>query len=366
MKKFNIHTPITYIFLAISSMSACTNNNTPIPDYPIAGGVSAPFAGYINETLVVAGGCNFPNRPAADGGEKFFYTEAFCLNTSAPPFLWKPCMPLKQPIAYGASIQTPQGIVGVGGQNNGSSSAAAFIIRGEDATERMDIDSLPSLPIHFDNGGGAFIDNRVIVTGGNQTGNGKGLFALNLANVDKGWEKLSDYPGPKRVQPIVLADGKRIYLAGGFEVDADTKESTLSTDILQYDLQAGQWSVLTKLPPEKDGTPRCMVGGSGLCYNGCLVLAGGVNYTIFKQAIEGRAPADYLKRPRGWYRFNKDILVYHLKNKEWKTIAGVEGMDKAGGLLVQHEEKAYMVCGETKPGIRTPEIVALPLKEVVE
>ena len=33
-------------------------------------GVSAPFAGMSNGSLLVAGGCNFPGKPAAEGGEK--------------------------------------------------------------------------------------------------------------------------------------------------------------------------------------------------------------------------------------------------------------------------------------------------------
>ena len=37
-------------------------------------GVSAPFAGIIGNHLVVAGGCNFPDLPAAEGGAKKFYS----------------------------------------------------------------------------------------------------------------------------------------------------------------------------------------------------------------------------------------------------------------------------------------------------
>ena len=36
-------------------------------------GVSAPFAGMLGDILVVAGGCNFPDKPAAGGGIKKYY-----------------------------------------------------------------------------------------------------------------------------------------------------------------------------------------------------------------------------------------------------------------------------------------------------
>lgn len=43
---------------------------TLLPDYPITKGVSAPFAGFIKNWLIVGGGCNFPTTPAAEGGKK--------------------------------------------------------------------------------------------------------------------------------------------------------------------------------------------------------------------------------------------------------------------------------------------------------
>ena len=36
-------------------------------------GVSAPFAGVSNGHVLVAGGCNFPGVPAAEGGRKVFF-----------------------------------------------------------------------------------------------------------------------------------------------------------------------------------------------------------------------------------------------------------------------------------------------------
>lgn len=48
-------------------------NWTKLPDLPGAAdtaslGVSAPFAGIHNGVLIVAGGCNFPDKPVTEGG----------------------------------------------------------------------------------------------------------------------------------------------------------------------------------------------------------------------------------------------------------------------------------------------------------
>lgn len=45
----------------------------------ISKGISASFAGLIDEKLIVAGGCNFPDTAAADGGKKYFTRTFFCL-----------------------------------------------------------------------------------------------------------------------------------------------------------------------------------------------------------------------------------------------------------------------------------------------
>ena len=40
-------------------------------------GVSAPFVGTIGKSVLVAGGCNFPTTPAAQGGKKQFYADIY-------------------------------------------------------------------------------------------------------------------------------------------------------------------------------------------------------------------------------------------------------------------------------------------------
>ena len=57
--------------------------------------VSGHFAGIQDGQLVTWGGCNFPDVPCADGGQKVFY-----------------------PKAYGASVTVPEGTVYIGGMGS--------------------------------------------------------------------------------------------------------------------------------------------------------------------------------------------------------------------------------------------------------
>jgi hypothetical protein len=40
-------------------------------------GVSALYAGVIEGNLLIAGGCNFPDIPVADGGKKAYYRDIY-------------------------------------------------------------------------------------------------------------------------------------------------------------------------------------------------------------------------------------------------------------------------------------------------
>ena len=326
------------------------------PPYPQAGGVSAPFAGFIGDTLIVAGGCNFPDTPAAEGGKKVFHATAYALDVRHLSEGWIPLPPLPVPIAYGASVSTPKGLVCIGGQNTQGTQTDVYLLRTNGQTT-----PLPALPIPIDNGGACLCGHTLLVTGGNQPENGKGLYALDLSSPTN-WKRLADYPGPQRIQPIVLSTPNALYLAGGYAFDAAQKKCTPSTDLLKYDVGTNCWSVLDTLIAERDGTPRCLAGGSGVMLSdGKMLLTGGVNHDIFRQAMEGKGPADYMKKPVAWYRFNDDLLTYHTGKRTWHVTYDVPGLARAGGILLEHDGYLYIICGEIKPGIRTPQITVLPL-----
>ena len=121
-----------WLFLLLLCVAGCgqpvsKKQNTMInwkklPDLPGAAdtaslGVSAPFAGIHNGVLIVAGGCNFPDKPVTEGGAKRYYSEIFVLL----PEGWKEIDRLPRPVAYGATVSTPEGIVCIGGNNSDSS-----------------------------------------------------------------------------------------------------------------------------------------------------------------------------------------------------------------------------------------------------
>ena len=64
-------------------------------------GISAPFAGTLNDgALLVAGGCNFPDTPAADGGTKVFYNKVWLLPADDHQSAWQEVGSLPRALAY--------------------------------------------------------------------------------------------------------------------------------------------------------------------------------------------------------------------------------------------------------------------------
>lgn len=352
---------LSLFYLSAAAGEKCKSTSGCLPDYPLPEGVSAPFAGFVGDWLLVAGGCNFPDTPAAQGGTKVYYSQGYALDINAPSPQWIPLPDLPFPVAYGASVETPKGLVCIGGMNADSCLTQVWRIT-QDNKQEFRIESLPSLPEAIDNASATRIGNRIYVTGGNQLQDKNSLYTLN-PETDSVWTRLAAYPGPRRVQPILTAENNTLFLAGGFQAFPESKTCILSTDMLEYDLSTGQWKEGAQLPSEKNGHPRCLAGGTGVSVKGLLILTGGINYNIFRTALEGKSGASYMLHEPEWYQFNDDLLLFDTRKKTWKTLYDIPGMARAGGILLQHNHILYMVCGELKPGIRSPQISTYKLKE---
>ncbi len=85
-----------------------------------------------------------------------------------------------------------------------------------------------------------------------------------------------------------------------------------------------------------------------------VVVVGGVNKDVFLAAINN-LPEGYLLHEFEWYRFNQRVLCY--RNGNWTQLLQHPSVARAGCALAYWDGWVYVVGGELKPGIRTPEIV---------
>ena len=79
-------------------------NGFPSSERGMEQGVSACYAGILGHKIILAGGCNFPDVPASQGGKKIFYHGIYMADLpSDSVFHWRKVGDLPLPMAYGFS-----------------------------------------------------------------------------------------------------------------------------------------------------------------------------------------------------------------------------------------------------------------------
>lgn len=309
--------------------------------------------------LAVAGGALFPEKGPADGGKKKFYDTIWRLDASKNAWaVRKEKLPV--PAAYGISF----GSAWLGGENSGGKLDAACL--GYNAFTEI----FPSLPATVDNAAGA----EPWIGGGNVGGvpaNKAFEFQVNsFPTKSHEWKPLPDFPGAPRVQPVAgrlrTPRGDAFALVGGFYFDKATKTATLDRAGVIYYPKENKWETLPPLPEsvsEAGLVGSCAVEDG----EGGMLIFGGVNAKIFKDALEKPAP-DYLRHEPAWYKFNADVLRLSFDadgNAKWEKLATVPATARAGASAVRGGDGSiYFVCGELKPGFRSPDCCRIEIRRV--
>ena len=320
-------------------------------------GVSACYCGVINGYLYIAGGCNFPDKPVAEGGKKRFYKAIYAakLNADSDRLEWKTVGQMPQPAAYGVSVTYENSLIFVGGNNETGGLTTTIRLR-PTATD-MQQEALPSLPHALDNMAGAVVGHILYVVGGNCEGVAtQKVWSLDLKNTAKqGWKEAPSIPGIARVQPIAAAlEGGLLGVWGGFAPKTDSKAAQLAMNGASYNAGCGTWTALP-VPTDALGE-EVFTGGAAATATPQkgVVVVGGVNKDVFLAAIN-KLPEGYLLHEPEWYRFNQRVLCY--RNGNWTQLLQHPSVARAGCALAYWDGWVYVVGGELKPGIRTPEIV---------
>ncbi len=315
-----------------------------LPPLVVAGtspeqGVAGAFIAQTEREIVVAGGALFPEKGPADGGKKRFYDTIRILEKSSDA--WKVAeRKLPVPAAYGVSD---------GGEWLG----------GENADGKLATGNLPGA---IDNAAGA----GNFIAGGNFNGVPANK-AFSLRAGTQTWLALPDFPGTPREQPVAgilkTPRGNAFALVGGFYFDAATKKATLDRAGVIYFPETKTWEVLPPLPGNV--SEAALVGACAVSDGrGGMLIFGGVNAKIFKDALENPAP-DYLRHDPAWYKFNADVLRLSFDaagNAHWEKLATVPATARAGASAIRVPDGSiYFICGELKPGFRSPECVRIKI-----
>lgn len=334
-------------------------------------GVSAAYAAVAGDWLVLAGGCNFAGKPAAEGGAKCYYRGIYTAKiTNDSLLVWKKAGELPVPAAYGVSVTLPDGrAMLIGGNNVDGGLATVYGLKCTDGGE-VTLDTLPPLPYALDNMAGAALNHTVYVVGGNAVDHSSGshpstaVLSLNLDEPASGWKEELSLPGAPRVQPVCAVQGEMVYVWGGFCPPAQGVEASVATDGYRYLPAQKVWQPVSSPVAFQTGETFTLTGGAAVaCADSLILCAGGVDRAIFLDAISGNyqrvAKEAYLKQPVPWYRFNGRLMAYHTRSGQWDEWTASPSLARAGAAFLRSEHGLWLIGGEIKPGIRTPEIVRI-------
>ncbi|MBQ9653075.1 MAG: hypothetical protein IJV32_02500 [Bacteroidales bacterium] len=339
------------LFMAagIALAASCASMNTiettqlpPIPDAAYAKGVSAPFCGVIGETLVVAGGANFPGKSLLEGGAKRVYADIWAFSDGR----WSHAGVLPDSTAYGATFQVPGGLVFAGGNICGSTTDKVYKVSLSDGNAI--VTPLPALPVPMEQCGWSSNEGILFLAGR------EGVFCCREGEYV--WKKLADIPEPL-LQPVAFASGGKLFLWGGF----NPQTLLAPPDGHCLNLETLGWESAPAVP---DG--GTFVGATGATLpDGRLAVVGGVNRAIFERALrntpEDRIP--YLSKEPAEYKFRSEVFVFGSQKLEWSSLGTCPETALAGpGVAASPDGGLFVAGGELKPGVRSPMILNIFIK----
>ncbi|MFI3281375.1 MAG: cyclically-permuted mutarotase family protein [Rikenellaceae bacterium] len=347
-----------------------------VASLPSAEGMASPYGGTSNGAIIVAGGCNFPEEAVWDGGAKRFYSDIFVLPANSTEWISSSTLPYE--VAYGASVDTPKGVLCIGGQNNEGKLDAVTLLTWDAAKSQLTKTQYPSLPFALTTCDAAVTGGYVYVAGGATDGQNSGTHFLRLSLKDGAqWEVLPDFPGEGRAKPALVAqngaESVNLYLFGGSDFPVDNQMPSVVTTAYKYNTSSMKWSAISDCTPVK-GELQSLHDADALAVGKSHILFfGGVNYEIFLDAVMreyelkytdsqevkdafAQWQQEYFAHDEAWYKFSRDVVVYNTLTDTWSIGDEYPYRGVAGAKVIPYGQGWAVINGEVKPGVRTNEV----------
>ncbi len=342
-------------------------------------GFAGMVGGFDNDVMIAAGGANFPNALPWEGGKKIYSDKIYVLNGGQ----WQLSeQTLPKPLAYGASVSLPEGILIIGGENENQTSDHVFLVSYDTSNDNVVITDYPPLPEPLAYTDVVVEESYAYVVGGKNAERSVNSFYRLALDGKQQWEKLTDFPGtPRALHAITVQetqDSRKLFVIGGRNQTAGKKSEPL-TDYLSYDLKEGTWQNEGKVLI--NGKPRVLMGASADPMGSMHIMVyGGSDEVLFDELENlglqlGTVKNDSLKKQLIARRdnilnhhpgFSKDILGYNSITKKWFVYDSLPNQIPVTALSFKKDDEFFIVSGEISPGIRTPKVQKYKIAEAAE
>jgi len=345
-------------------------------------GVAGAFSGIHNDALIIAGGANFPGPSPWNGGVKIWHDEIYVMTKTNDGFEWvDEQFTLPEPLGYGVSIVTDEGLICIGGNNDQKVSDKVFMLQWQPDTQSLNIVDYPALPVPLAFMAGAKVGQTIYVAGGEEKpgeGATKHFFSLDISKKGKDgfqWQTREAWPGPPRMVNLAASQSNGesdcFYLFSGRNVQPGRPTEFL-TDTYEYNPLHDKWSRKKDIALA-DSTKYCVMAApvvtSGANH---ILIFGGDNGKIFRQLetldSQIKLATDSIERKKLQQQkieilethpgFSQRISAYHTVTDAWTTLGDMPTGSHVTTNAFYWDSKIVIPSGEIKPGTRTPKIIA--------
>lgn len=312
-----------------------------LPSLPDPEGYAGMYAGACGGGLLVAGGANFPEKPLWEGGKKCWTDKVYFLKEGETA--WKEVGRLPMPLAYGAGVSTPEGVMIMGGTTPEGVRSECYLLRVEGGC--VVCEQLPELPVGLTGHSAVLCGDKVYVVGGSSLpGEQDALNRLFIYSLSaREWTEGPSLCGRGRFLHQMAHDDGRIYVLGGIGLAAN-EQGKPCRDMLReawrYSEQTG-WERLADLPRFCAAAPT-----PAPVWGGRIFLLGG------DDASRAGIP------PQEHPGFHRVSLAYDTRRDCWEE-APAPAVGRAVLPCVPNGKRAVIVNGERKPGKRSNEVWAI-------
>lgn len=325
----------------------------PLPNLPDELGVAGPFVGTHNDALLVAGGANFP-KPVWDK-DKVWHNDIHVLIRTPEGYQWKDGGKLPRPIAYGAAVSTPDGIVCMGGNDSSDTFDDVFLLSWDATREQVTTTKYPSLPSPCVYATATIIEDMIYLAGGQSdpslSSAMSNFWSLDVSQKDNPetfrWVELNSWPGPSRAFNLTVSQhngyNNCVYVMSGRRQDSGDAEEAgpeFLKDVWEFNPTTNAWRKRTDVP-------RCVMAGTAIKQGQSHVFVlGGATEELFFQT-------DELKDSHPG--FVKKSLAYHTITNTWIE-AGPTPANHVTTIAVRWGDDIIVPTGEVRPRVRSPAV----------
>lgn len=351
------------IVLAAGLAAASEPSWRPLPQLPDPIGVAGAFVGNHLGAVIVAGGANYAPAGAADlwTAPKRWRTAAYVLCETDSGPAWKSGFALPRPVANGASVSIPEGVVCLGGDYGTRATNDVLLLEWNPAKGILGSRALASLPSPTTAATAAVIGDAVYVVGG-QADLGLDSATAEAWRIDwkslvagdpaARWERLPDTPaGPRafacatvqmvdREERLFLIGGRRMAAAGGVEPLSDLHEFSPRRHATD---PATGWRRLRPAPTTVMAGTAVPLGADSL-----VVLTGDDGGRI---AMEAADPDSVRTHPG----FPRRAWAYLIPTDEWRDL-GPTPANQVNAAAVAWRGGFVIASGELRPRVRTCDV----------